>query len=164
MTFRTRLLLVSALSTSLAVVAVAFVIALVTRRAFEQRDRERSDAIAGQFRREFARRGAEVVEKLERIVRSDAIQNMLLDLAKPGADTVPDVEGARMLAAAHNLDFLEIARPDGALISSAQWPARFGLRSETVPAGGAWFLKRFIRRACGRAWRSAPPPHRRRAA
>jgi two-component system, NtrC family, nitrogen regulation sensor histidine kinase NtrY len=141
-TFRTRLLLVSAITMSLPVALVALLVSDVTRRAFEERDRQRAEAIAGQFRREFAGRGAEVARRLERIAASESMQTMALELARPDADPAPYVEEARALAADHALDFLEIADQNGAIISSAQWPARFGYRTDAPRHPSGPFLAR----------------------
>jgi signal transduction histidine kinase len=142
-TFRTRLVLVSAITTSFAVSVVAWVVSVVAQRAFEERDRQRAAAVTTQFRREFTKRGAEVARRLERIAQAESVQTLALDLAKLDAGAGPyDVEQARALAAEHGLDFLEITRADGTIVSSAQWPARFGYRTAVAPPGGDPFLKR----------------------
>jgi signal transduction histidine kinase len=142
MTFRTRLLVVSALTISLPVALVAWIVSDATRRAFEERDRERSSATAAQFQREFARRGREVAQRLERIAASGVMQAMAVDLAHPAADYGPYVEQAGALATEHGLDFLEITTSEGVIVSSAQWPARFGYRSQTPRRTGDAFLVR----------------------
>lgn len=72
---------------------------------------------------------------------------MAFELAQSG-DASPYVTEAQTLAQDAQLDFLEIVGPDGKIISSAQWPARFGypepdamtiqptfLKSEDLPDG-----------------------------
>jgi signal transduction histidine kinase len=142
MTFRTRLLLVSAVTMSLPVALVAWIVSDVTRRTFEERDRQRAANIADQFRREFARRSADTARRLERIAASEAMQTIALELAREGAETGDYYEAARFLAAEHALDFLEITTTEGTIISSAQWAARFGHRSDTPRDAADPFLSK----------------------
>ncbi len=147
MSFRTKLLIIFALTVVAAVALVAGVVSTYTRRAFERLDSQRSEALVGQFRREFSRRGEEVVRRVEGIVDAEASLRMAIDLSRPQADPSLYVNDARGLAASHQLDFLEIVANDGTLISSAQWPARFGYKNEWVTAQKDWkspgaFLRR----------------------
>ena len=147
MSFRTKLLIIFALTVVAAVALVAGVVSTYTRRAFERLDSQRSEALVGQFRREFSRRGEEVVRRVEGIVDAEATLRMAIDLSRPQADPSLYVNDARGLAASHQLDFLEIVANDGTLISSAQWPARFGYKNEWVTAQKDWksqgaFLRR----------------------
>jgi signal transduction histidine kinase len=130
MTFRTRLLLVSAITMSLPVALVAWIVSDVTRRAFEESGRQSAANIADQFRREFERRSTEVASRLQRIAASEAMRAIALDMARPDADYAPYYDSASLLAGEHGLDFLEIVGQEGAIVSSAQWPARFGYRSD----------------------------------
>ncbi len=146
MSFRTKLLIIFALTVVAAVALVAGVVSTYTRRAFEQLDSQRSDALVAQFRREFARRGEEVVRRAEGIADAEATVRMAIDLSRPQADPSLYVNDAHGLAASHQLDFVEIVANDGTLISSAQWPARFGYKNDWV-TGGNWksqgaFLRR----------------------
>ena len=47
-------------------------------------------------------------------------------------DYSPYVRTAREIAASQRLDFLELVAGDGTIVSSAQWPARFGYKEEWV--------------------------------
>jgi len=72
---------------------------------------------------------------------------MVLDLARPNADASLYVHDANGAAQTHNLDFVEFVNSDGALISSAQYPARVGYKNDWVTANKNWdnssaFLKR----------------------
>jgi two-component system nitrogen regulation sensor histidine kinase NtrY len=145
--FRTKLVIVFTLTLVAAVALVSWVVSSSTRRAFEELDRQRSEALVAQFRREFTQRGEEVVRRVEGIAESEATVRMAIDLARPQADPSLYVNDARGLAAAHQLDFLEIAASDGTLISSAQWPARFGYKNDWVTEQKDWrsqgaFLRR----------------------
>jgi signal transduction histidine kinase len=57
---------------------------------------------------------------------------MVVDLSRPGGDASPYVNAAAPLAASHQLDFLDLVGANGAIISSASWPARFGYRENWV--------------------------------
>jgi signal transduction histidine kinase len=66
---------------------------------------------------------------------------MAFEIAQSG-DASPYLTEAQTLAEDAQLDFLEIVSPDGNVVSSAQWPARFGYPEPAVTgAGVAAFLK-----------------------
>jgi len=60
---------------------------------------------------------------------------MAVKLSRPQADAGPYFELARTTAENSRLDFLEFVESDGTIISSAQWPAKFG-----YPEGAAGSL------------------------
>ncbi|MBZ5567022.1 MAG: HAMP domain-containing protein [Acidobacteriia bacterium] len=132
MSFRRRLLIALALIVLVTVGGVSTVVSLRTRRAFEGADVERSDALVAQFRREFTRRGDEVVRRVEAIAAGDTVSRMALDLSH-GSDTSAYVTEAKAVADSHQLDLLEFVASDGTIISSAQWPARFGYKEDIAP-------------------------------
>ena len=141
MSFRTRLLLLFTLAVVAAVAAVGAIVAGTTRRAFERQESARVSALVAQFRNEFARRRQEIAERVARIAKSDTA----VAIAVGGSE--PDYSAAARLAASHGLDLLQLVAPDGAIISSAQWPARFGYREEWLTGPVDWdaegaFLKR----------------------
>lgn len=140
MSLRRRLLGVIAVIIVATVVAIAWAISTRTRALFERTDDERSDALVQQFRREFQKRGEEVSARVRTIADSDAVRRMALDLAN-GGDAAAYLNEAS--AQANGLDFLEFLNADGTIISSAQWPARYGYK-ETIPlrASAQSFLKR----------------------
>ncbi len=146
MSFRTRLLIVFVLTVVLAVGLVAWAVSASTRRAFEQLDTQRTEALVAQFRREFARRGEEVVRRVAAIGDAEATLRMALELSRPQPDYSLYVNDARGLAASHQLDFLELVANDGAIVSSAHWPARFGYKNEWVAALDANQAAAFLRR------------------
>jgi two-component system nitrogen regulation sensor histidine kinase NtrY len=132
MSFRRRLLIALALIVLVTVGAVSTVVSWRTRSAFERADGERTDALIAQFRREFTRRGDDVVRRVEAIAAGDTVSRMALDLSH-GADTSAYVTEARTVAESHQLDLLEFVAADGTIISSAQWPARFGYKEDVAP-------------------------------
>jgi signal transduction histidine kinase len=139
MSFRRRLLIALALIVFITVGAVSWVVSLRTRRTFERADRERTEALVAQFRREFTRRGDDVVRRVEAIAAGDTVSRMTLDLSH-GTDSSAYVTEAKAIADSHQLDLLELVAADGTIISSAHWPARFGYKDDVasdLPAKGA---------------------------
>ena len=124
--FRRKLLSVFALTVFLSVAAVAWLVSAVTRRAFDRSENERTAALVTQFRREFNRQGEAVARKVEGIATSDAANRMATALNRKPADPGPYFELAKSAADSNQLDFLEFVEGDGTIVSSAQWPARFG--------------------------------------
>ena len=126
MTFRRKLLLVFALTVFLSVAAVTLLVSAVTRRAFDHSEDERTAALVTQFRREFNRQGEDVVRRVESIAGSETASRMAMALNRAPADSGPYFESAKANAESSRLDFLEFVKDDGTIISSAQWPAKFG--------------------------------------
>jgi two-component system, NtrC family, nitrogen regulation sensor histidine kinase NtrY len=126
MTFRRKLLAVFSLTVFLSVAAVAWLVSVMTRRAFDKADNDRTAALVTQFQREFERQGAEVVHRVESVAASDAVTRMATMLNRTSTDSSGYFELARSLADGYQLDFLEFVDARGNIISSAQWPAKFG--------------------------------------
>ena len=127
------------LLTALATLALfAWGVSLETRRAFEQFDRQRSEAVVAQFRREYDQRAADVTHRVQSIADAEATLRMAMELNRPQADPSQYYNDARALALAQQLDFLDIIADDGSLISSAEWPSRFGYKNEWVLSGQDW--------------------------
>ncbi|MGO4880771.1 MAG: ATP-binding protein [Bryobacteraceae bacterium] len=147
MTFRTRLLLAFTLTVVVAVAFVGAIVSTTTRRAFERVDAGRVSALVAQFHQEFLRRQREIAQHVQDIANADATRDILIALARPDADPSAYVDAAQPLAAAHNLDFLELVSAAGSIVSSAQWPARFLYQEDWVTQRADWnsqepFLKR----------------------
>jgi two-component system, NtrC family, nitrogen regulation sensor histidine kinase NtrY len=146
MMFRRKLLAVFALTVFLSVAAVAWLVSEVTRRAFAHSDDERTAALVAQFRREFNRQGEDVARRVDAIAESEPVNHMVLALNRAVADSGPYFELARTAAESQRLDYLEFVDGNGRIISSAQWPEKFGYAEEafstfsTTPQQGA-FLK-----------------------
>ena len=135
MSFRRKLLLVFALTVFLCVGAVTWIVSSVTRRAFERANEAQTTALIAQFRREFSRRGDEVAHRVETIAGSDAATRMALAVSRGSADYSAYVNEAKALADNQQLDFLEFVDSSGTILSSAQWPAKFGYKESSLPAG-----------------------------
>jgi signal transduction histidine kinase len=137
---RQKLLLLLSLMVAIIVAAVAWTVLLRIRQVFEQRDQEETALFVSQFQREFQHRSAEVAAAVDRIAASERVRTMVLQLAQSG-DAAPYVTEAQTLAQDAQLDFLEIVGPEGKIVSSAQWPARFGYPEPAATATQNTFLK-----------------------
>jgi two-component system, NtrC family, nitrogen regulation sensor histidine kinase NtrY len=143
-TFRTRMLVSFALAVVATAALVTWVVSAMTRRTFEQADDQRTATLVAQFRREFERRREELVRRVEAIAAMQSTLDMAIELSRPEPDYAPYVNEAGALAAAHALDLVELLAQDGTIVSSAQWPARFGYKAEWVKEQAEWkdaFLK-----------------------
>jgi two-component system nitrogen regulation sensor histidine kinase NtrY len=130
---RQRLLLFFAGVVIVSVALVAWTVSLRTREAFNQMEQERTTALIAQIRAEFQREGGEVGATLSRMAATDRMQNIAFSLTH-GGDPSTYLQEAGALAQEYQLDFLEIVQADGTIVSSAQWPARFGYKRQLPPA------------------------------
>jgi two-component system, NtrC family, nitrogen regulation sensor histidine kinase NtrY len=147
MSFRSKLLAFFTLTIVAAVTLVTYGFSVYTRRAFEDFDRQRTDVLVAQFRREYAQRGEEIARRVQGIADAEATLRMAIDLNRPQADASQYYNDARGIAQTQQLDFLDIVADDGTLISSAEWPARFGYKNDWVGSQKDWnsqgaFLRR----------------------
>ena len=168
--FRRKLLTMFALTVFVSVGAVAWLVSAVTRRAYDRTEDERTSALVAQFRREFNRQGEAVAQRVEAVAASEQENRMALALNRAPVDSGPYFELAKTAAETNQLDFLEFVKSDGTIISSAQWPSKFGypddsfssfaaatrqgsfLKQEPLPDGSALGL------LAVRATRSGEPP------
>ena len=134
MSFRTKVFLSITATVVFAVWIVAGVVSALVTKSFERLDAQRTATLVSQFHREFDRRGAEVARRLDVIVNSDPIARISVDLATRQFDPGKYFGDAQALGREQSLDFLELVGPDGSIISSAEWPARFGYKE-------AWLLQ-----------------------
>jgi two-component system nitrogen regulation sensor histidine kinase NtrY len=139
---RQRLLLLFSLTIAAAVAAVAWTVLVRIREVFNQQDQEKTSLLVSQFQREFQHRSADVASAVDRLANAERVRNMALELSQ-SSDAAPELTEAQALAIEVRVDFLEIVGPDGNIVSSAQWPARFGYPEAAVNGVGAQvFLKR----------------------
>src|ERR1700739_3362272 len=141
MNLRQKLLLLFSLTIAAAVAAVAWTVLVRIRQVFEQHDREETALFVSQFQREFQHRSAEVAAAVDRISASERVRGLAFQLTQSG-DASPYLSEAQTLAQDAQLDFLEIVGADGNIVSSAQWPARFGYPEPAAAPGQSAFLKR----------------------
>jgi signal transduction histidine kinase len=112
------------------------------RHVFEQRDQEETALFVSQFQREFQHRSAELAAAVDRLAASEHARSLAYQLDQTN-DAAPLLREAAGMAQDAQLDFLEIVGPDGNVVSSAQWPARFGYpEPAAAQAGQPSFLKR----------------------
>jgi two-component system, NtrC family, nitrogen regulation sensor histidine kinase NtrY len=133
LSFRRKLFLVFALTVFVCVGAVAWTVSAMTRRAFERANEDQTAALVAQFRREFDRRGEEVAHRVEAIAGSETATRMALAVSRSPADYSVFVNEAKTLADNQQLDFLEFVDSHGTILSSAQWPAKFGYKENSLP-------------------------------
>jgi signal transduction histidine kinase len=132
MKFRTRLLLISGLAVAGAVALVTGAVSISARRAFEQVDQTRREAILDQFRREMDTQGQELARKVERVAASEPMTRIAIEATHADPDYSPWLREAQTQAETYSLDFLDLLTPSGDIISSAHWAARFGYRNDWV--------------------------------
>src|ERR1700687_5893880 len=132
MSLRRRLLVLFALTVFVSVAAVTGIVSAMTRRAFDRANDERTAALVGQFRREFTRRGEEVSRRIQGITASSEGSRIAIAAARPAPDYSVFLDDAQTIAQTQQLDFLEFADDRGTIISSAQWPAKFGYKESLV--------------------------------
>ena len=142
MSLRQKLLLLFSFTVAAAVMAVGWTVLVRIRQVFEQRDQEETALFVSQFQREFQHRSTDVAAAVDRIAAGERVRGMAFELVQSG-DAAPYLTEAQTLAQDAQLDFLEIVGPDGNIVSSAQWPARFGYAEPAVrQATQTPFLKR----------------------
>ena len=132
MNFRTRLLVAFGVVIAATAILVSAAISAVTTATFERVDAERTQVLVAQFQREFDWRSRELMRRIDAIAASEPVRHM------GGADPALYLDQAATLAAAHDLDFLELLDRDGAIVSSAHYPAHFGYRKEWVTRRADW--------------------------
>jgi two-component system, NtrC family, nitrogen regulation sensor histidine kinase NtrY len=144
-TFRSKLFWIFTIAMLLSVGLVAAGVTVVTRRAFDELNRQHSDALVAQFQREFERRGQEALQRVKGVAADAGTVDMAIRLASQRVDVSAYVYDARGVAEAHLLDFLDFVGNDGSIISSHEWPARFGYKMDWVIqpedwSARGWFL------------------------
>jgi two-component system nitrogen regulation sensor histidine kinase NtrY len=141
--FRARPVALITATVAISVLLVGWLVEMNLNRSFEIAAEARTGALVDQFRTGFEQRGEKIASQVDAIANSEALLRIAMT-----PDVSAFVNDAQVLAANHQLDLLEILSADGTIISSAQWPARFGYKetwtsefdSGTPPATS--FLKR----------------------
>ncbi len=138
MTFRSKLFWVFTLALLLSVGVIAAGVTVVARQAFDELNRQHSEALVSQFEGEFQRRGQDVAHRVQGIADAEGTVRMAIDLNRPKADVSVYVNDARGVSQSHQLDFLDFVATDGAIISSNEWPARFGYKIDWLTQPQDW--------------------------
>jgi two-component system, NtrC family, nitrogen regulation sensor histidine kinase NtrY len=126
--FRTKVFLSITTTVVITVWIVASVVSTLVTSSFERQDTQRTAALVSQFRNEFERRSAEVARRIDAAANSEPVQRLAVNLGASKTDTAQYYDEAQALAKEQSLNFLELVGPDGSIISSAEWPARFGYK------------------------------------
>jgi two-component system, NtrC family, nitrogen regulation sensor histidine kinase NtrY len=142
MMFRTRLLVVFTTAVVASVGLVEWLVTENTRQAFERLEEQRSATLTAQFRREFDRRGQEILQAVHRIAESDTAITIAIS---PEPKDYYTAAGA--LAETNGLDLLDLVAADGTIVSSAEWPARFGYKVDWLEGSTDRGLRALLRRA-----------------
>jgi two-component system, NtrC family, nitrogen regulation sensor histidine kinase NtrY len=137
-TFRSKLFWIFTIALLLSVGVIAAGVTIVARRAFDELNRQHSEALVAQFEGEFQRRGQDVVHRVQGIADAEGTVRMAIDLSRPKADVSVYVNDARGVSQSHQLDFLDFVATDGAIISSNEWPARFGYKMDWLTQPQDW--------------------------
>ena len=142
MNLRQKLLLLFSLTIAAAVAAVAWTVLVRIRQVFNQQDQEKTALLVNQFQKEFQHSSQEVAAAVDRLANAERVRSMALELTQ-SSDASPYLTEAQFLAGEAQVDFLEIVGTDGNIVSSAQWPARFGYPEPAVNnLSSQTFLKR----------------------
>jgi two-component system, NtrC family, nitrogen regulation sensor histidine kinase NtrY len=137
-TFRTKLLVVFVLALLSSVGVIAVGVTIVARRAFDTMNQEYSDALVGQFQREVERHKQGIANRVQAIADANDTVRMAIDLSRPQADVSVYVNDANGVSKSHQLDFLDFVANDGSIISSNEWPARFGYKMDWLTQTADW--------------------------
>jgi signal transduction histidine kinase len=122
---------------AITVALVSYAVSVGARRVFEGLDQERTLAINGQFEKEFQLQGETLSARAHAIAGSQQIQSMAVALSNANGDPASYLRLASSLAS-DQLDYLDILSSDGSIISSAEWPARFGVRESWITDVPNW--------------------------
>ncbi|MBV9144563.1 MAG: HAMP domain-containing protein [Acidobacteria bacterium] len=132
MSLRTRLLLIYGSIVLITVSVISYSVYAGARRAFNLWTNQTVDLVTGQLRREFTLEGDDLARRAAVIAGSQPVRAMATALSAPGGDPAPYLNLAGTIAGEQQLDFVELLSDDGTIISSAHWPARFGLREPWI--------------------------------
>ncbi len=138
MTFRSKLFWVFTIALLLSVGVIAAGVTVVARQAFDELNQQHSEALVSQFEGEFQRRRQDVVHRVQGIADAEGTVLMAISLNRPKADVSVYVNDARGVSQSHQLDFLDFVATDGAIISSNEWPARFGYKIDWLTQPQDW--------------------------
>ena len=147
MTFRAKLFFVFTLALFVSVGVIVAGVTISVQRSFQRLNTQNTKYLIDQFKREYDRRMTEVVDRVRGAAEDQGTVSMAMALARPGADVSIYVNDAQQVAKAHYLDFMDFLSDDGSIISSAEWPARFGYKLTWVteqqdwPSVGAFLTK-----------------------
>ncbi len=148
MSFRSKVFLIFLITVLASVSLVAYGVTHYTRMAFEERDRQLTEALAAQFRKEYNLRRDQIAMQVKNIADAELTYRVAIDLAaRPNLDQSLYAHEAVGAAQDHDLEFCEFVSSDGTIISSTQFPTHIGHKNEWVTQKKDWnetpaFLRR----------------------
>ena len=128
---RGKLGLLLAMVIMLTAAVVAGVVSFSTNRAYTQLDEQQSTLLANQFQQNFNRRAAQVSSSLDQVAGADGTLQTLAELSRSSPDYSQFLYAAERMSG-NRLELLEVMGNDAAIISSKQWPARYGYKEDWV--------------------------------
>ena len=131
MSLRSKLALLLAVVSAVTAALVGSMVSISTSRSYAQWDEERSTLLANQFRQNFNLRASEVTKNLELIVGADGTLQTLAEVSRNAPDYSQFLYIADRMSG-NRLQLLELLGSDGTIISSKQWPARYGYKEDWV--------------------------------
>ena len=137
MSFRRRLLAVFAFTIFLSVSSIAWIVSVISRRAFERANEERTVALISQFQREFNRRGDDILRRVQGIASSDAVTHTVLAAGQGAPDYGAFLNEARSFAESQQLDFLEFVLTDFGIVPATR------TKSGMLLQLNRWLIERF---------------------
>jgi two-component system nitrogen regulation sensor histidine kinase NtrY len=120
------------------VALISYAASVGARKDFQTFEWERIRAVVAQFQSEFELQGNDLGIRASAIAHSAPVRDMALALSSSAADPGQYLKLAGSLAADQELDFLELLDQYGAIISSAQSPASFGMREAWLTEVPDW--------------------------
>jgi two-component system, NtrC family, nitrogen regulation sensor histidine kinase NtrY len=148
MSFRTKVFLIFLVTVLASVSVVAYGVTRYSRAAFDEWDRQRTEALMEQFQKEFKQRKDEIARQMKNLADNELTYRVAIDLAaRPNLDQSVYVHEANGSAQEHAFDFCEFINWDGTIISSAQYPSHVGRKNDWITQKRDWndspaFLKR----------------------
>jgi two-component system, NtrC family, nitrogen regulation sensor histidine kinase NtrY len=137
-TFRNKLFVLFMVALLVSIGLIAAGATILTRRSLEESNHRNSEALLAQFQREFERRGQDAVHQVQSIADAESTVRMAIDLMRPHSDVSVYVNDARGVSQSHQLDFLDFVSNDGSIISSNEWPTRFGNKMDWLAEPQDW--------------------------
>ncbi len=141
MSLRQKLLLMFSLTVIVSVATVGWTVSMRVRKVFDQLYQQQTAQLVNQFQSELDQRAKGVADTLSSVAGSERMLRISQEVALTG-ESGAYVTDAGSFAHENHLDYLEIVGADGNIISSSQWPARFGYHEPAIdgPPGHS-FLK-----------------------
>jgi len=133
MKFRRKLLLSFVLTIVVCISAVAVLISYFARRNFEDLSKRHSSALVLGLEHELSQRERSTQLGVDAVAASQTAVRMAIALNRDSIDYGEYLNEAKNLADLHQLNFLDFLDDQGAILSSAEWPAKFGYKA-SVPA------------------------------